>query len=79
MVFVCTLYSNSRNGATPFFCHKYVTPPPWKQFCVFFPPFHHKSVKAGTLVKMMWGQMEHLLDGQTENEVLNTLKDSYKR
>ena len=40
---------------------------------------NHNGVKAGTLVKMMWGQMEHLLDGQTENEVLNTLKDSYKR
>ena len=40
---------------------------------------NNKSLKAGTLVKMMWGQIEHLLDGQTENEVLNTLKDSYKR
>ena len=35
------VYSNSRNGATPFFAiitqrdYKYATPPPWKQFYVF--------------------------------------------
>ena len=39
----------------------------------------HKDVKAGTLIKMMWGQIEHFLDDQTENEILKIVRDSYKR
>ena len=48
------LYSNSRNGATPFFAiitqrdHKYATPPPWKQFYVFLATAPTGVLTAGT-------------------------------
>ena len=49
------MYSNSRNGATPFFFdiikqrdHKYATPPPWKQFYVFLATAPTRVLTAGT-------------------------------
>ena len=39
----------------------------------------HKDVKAGTLIKMMWGQIEHYLEGKTEAEILKIVKGSYER
>ena len=48
------VYSNSRNGATPFFdiikqCdHKYATPPLWKQFYVFLATAPTGVLTAGT-------------------------------
>ena len=39
----------------------------------------YENVKPGTLIKMMWGQMEHFLDDQTENDILKIVRDSYKR
>ena len=47
-------YSNSRNGATPFFAtitqrdHKFATPPPWKQFYVFLATAPTDALTAGT-------------------------------
>ena len=39
----------------------------------------YENVKPGTLIKMMWGQIEHFLDDQTENDILKIVRDSYKR
>ena len=60
-----TMYSNSRNGATPFFAiitqrdHKYATPPPWKQFYVFL-----ATAPTGVV------QLQELLYILTDNKLL---------